>query len=185
MWRLLRPPLVFWLFGALICIITFLLTGIALDMAQVLGLVLVLFCYLSCIDFSSWMTSPTSMTLVFLGGLGLRLISGKRQMGLSLFFILGSLIAVLSIGVVFVFFDRRPISFRVPGVDFPNHGVWLKASLCFYIDNLLHHFFLHVQVLSLIIYLSSNEWMEAILEVAYQGFLVEGSDGVKLFQYSL
>ena len=85
---------------------TFLLAGVTLDVAQVLSLDLILFCYLSGIDPSGWITLPNSMTLVFLEGLGLRLISKRRQMRLSLFFVLiGSLIAMLPIGVVLVFFD--------------------------------------------------------------------------------
>ena len=141
-------------FWALFCIMTFLLAGVALNVAQVFGLVLVLLCYLNCIDPSGWMTLPISMTLVFHRNLGLKLISGRRQMGLSLFFILGSLIAVLLIGVVLVFLDQRPMSFWAPGVDFPNHEMWLKASFCFCINSFLQHFFPHVQVLSSIIYLS-------------------------------
>ena len=141
--------------------------GIALDVAQIFGLVLVLLCYLSCIDPSGWITLPTSMMLIFLGGLGLKLISGRRQMGLSLFFILESFIAMLPIGVILVFFDRRLMSFQAPGIDFPNHRVWLETSLCFYINNFSYHFSQRVQVLSSIIHLSLNEWKEAILEVSY------------------
>ena len=165
---------------------TFLLAGVTLDVAQVLGLVLILLCYLSGINPNGWMTSPTSMTLIFLGGLDLKLISGRQQMGLNLFFVLvRSLIAMLLISVVFVFLDRRPISFRASGVNFPNHGVWLEAGLCFYINNLFHHFFSCIQLLSLIIHLSSNERTKTISKVVYQGLLIGGSDGVKLFQYSL
>ncbi len=84
---------------------TLLVAGIALDMAQVLGRpVLVLLCYLGGIDPGGWMTpiaSPTT-SLVFLEGLGLRLISRRRGLELSL--VLGSLIAGLSIGVLLVFF---------------------------------------------------------------------------------
>ena len=157
---------------------TFLLIGVTLDMAQVLGLVFVLFYYLSCIDPSGWITSPTSMTLVFLGSLGFRLISRRQWMGLSLFFILGSLIAVLPIGVVLVFLDQRLMSFGVSRVDFSNHGVWLEAGFYFYINSLLYHFFSRIQVLSSIIHLSSNGRTKAISEVAYQGLFVGGSDGV-------
>ncbi len=52
---------------------TFLMTSVALDMAQVLGR-LVFFYYLGSIDPSGWMASLTT-ALVFLRGLGLRLIS--------------------------------------------------------------------------------------------------------------
>ncbi len=76
------------------------MADVALDVAHVLWR-LVLLCYLGSIDPSGWMASPTTM-LVFLGGLGLRLISGGRGLGLSL--VLGGLIAGLSMGVLFVFF---------------------------------------------------------------------------------
>ncbi len=67
------------------------MTGVALDVAQVLGR-LVFFCYFGSIDPSGWMASPTT-ALVFLGDLGLRLISGGRgAMGLSLVFVLGGLV---------------------------------------------------------------------------------------------
>ena len=125
------------------------------------------------------------MTLIFLRSLDLKLISGKQWMGLSLFFILRNLIAVLSIGVVFVFFNQRLIFFRAPGVDFPNHGIWLETGLYFSIDSLLYHFFPRVQVSSSIIYLSSNGGTETISKIGYQGFLVGDSDRIKLFQYSL
>ena len=141
MWRLPKLPLVFWLFRALVCIMTFLVAGVVFDVAQVLGLVFICLCYPSCVDPSGWMTSPTSMKLNFLGSLGLRLINGRQWMGPSLFFILRNLIAVLLIGVVFVFFDQRPISFRAPGVNFFNHRVWLEAGLCFCIDSFFYHFF--------------------------------------------
>ncbi len=48
------------------------------------------------------MASPTT-ALVFLGSLGLRLISGGGIMGLSLVFVLGSLIMGLPIGVLLLF----------------------------------------------------------------------------------
>ncbi len=61
------------------------LAVIAFDMAQVLGFFLIFFCYLSGIDSSGWMVFSTT-ALVFLAGLGLRLISGSGIMGLSLVF---------------------------------------------------------------------------------------------------
>ncbi len=91
MWRSSRPPLVFWLVWTLGGIVAFLMTGVALDVAQVLRR-LVLLCYLGSIDPNGWMASPTT-TLVFLGGVSLRLISGSRgAVGLSLVFVLGGLI---------------------------------------------------------------------------------------------
>ncbi len=73
---------------------TFLMAGVALDVAQVLRC-LVLFRYLSSIDPGGWMASIASPTtaLVFLGSLGLRLISGVGGVvGLSLVFVLGGLV---------------------------------------------------------------------------------------------
>ncbi len=63
---------------------------------------LVLLCYLSSIGPSGWMASPMT-ALVFLGGLGLRLISGSGGIGLSLVFIRG-LVAGLLIDILFLFF---------------------------------------------------------------------------------
>ncbi len=80
--------------------VTLLMVGVALDMAEVLRR-LVFLCYLSSIDSSSWMASPTT-ALVFFGGLGLRLISKRGGLGLSL--VLGGLIAGLLIGILLVFF---------------------------------------------------------------------------------
>ncbi len=85
----------------------FLMTGVALDVAQVLRcLILVLFRYLDSIDLGSWMASsmasPTT-ALVFLGSLGLRLISGSGgAVGLNLVFVLEGLALGLSIGVLLV-----------------------------------------------------------------------------------
>ena len=41
-------------------------------------------------------------------------------MELSLFPILGSLIAVLPLGVLLVLLGQRTVAFRVPGIDLPN-----------------------------------------------------------------
>ncbi len=98
-------PIVFCLFRALVYIVTFLLAGIALDVTQVFGLVLILLCYLGCTDPSSWMASLTT-TLVFLRDLVLRLISGSWSVGLSLVFVLEDLIAGLLIAVLLVFFSQ-------------------------------------------------------------------------------
>ncbi len=84
----------------------FLMTGVALDVAQVLWC-LVLFRYLGSIDPGGWMASSmtsSATALVFLGSLGLRLISGGRgAVGLSLVFVLGGLALGLSIDVLLVF----------------------------------------------------------------------------------
>ncbi len=65
------------------------------------------------------MASPAT-AFVFFGGLGLRLISRKGGLGLSLVFVLEGLIAKLPIGVLLIFFGRQTMTFRVLGVDFPN-----------------------------------------------------------------
>ncbi len=67
--------------------------------ARVLGLIFILLYYLDGIDPSGWMISPIT-ALVFLESLGLRLISGREIMGLSLIFL--SLIPVFLSGFVFV-----------------------------------------------------------------------------------
>ncbi len=70
----------------------FLLVGVALDVAQVLGLILVLLCYFSDVDPSGWMVSSMVflLPLIFLRGLGLRLtcISKRGIMGFSLISVL-------------------------------------------------------------------------------------------------
>ncbi len=84
----------------------FLMTSIALDVAQVLRC-LVVFRYLGSIDPDGWMASVASpaTVLVFLGGLGLRLIGGGGGVvGLSLVFVLGGLTLGLPVGVLLVFF---------------------------------------------------------------------------------
>ncbi len=118
---------------------TFLLTDIALDVAQVFWH-LVLLCYLGSIDPSGWIASLMTV-LVFLRGLGLRLISGGGgAVGLSLVFVLGGLILGLPVGVLFVFFCRRAMAFWVLGIDVPNVERRLQVSLCLYIICFLHHF---------------------------------------------
>ena len=107
-WRLPKRLLVFRLFRVLICLVTFLFAGIVFDMAQMLSFIFIFFCYLGGIDPSSWMaSSPFYLAHFEARGLDLRLISERRRVTrFSLFFILiGSLIALLSIGVVLVFFD--------------------------------------------------------------------------------
>ncbi len=117
----------------------FLITGVALDVAQVLRR-LIFLCYLGSIDSSGWMASPMT-ALVFLRGLGLRLISGGgRAVRLSLVFVLGGLILRLLVGVLFVFLGRRAMALRAPGIDVPNLEGRLQDSLGLYITYLLHNF---------------------------------------------
>ena len=89
----------------------FLFVGITLDVGQVFSLILIPLCYLGGVDPGDWRGS-LSIFLTFLGGLGLRLISGREVMGLSLLFIyVGSLIAVLPIDIFLVLFNRQAIAF--------------------------------------------------------------------------
>ncbi len=74
-------------------------------MAQILWrLIFDFLCYFDAIDSSGWMGSIAFLTtsLIFLGSLGLRLISKRGGLGLRLVF--GSLIARLLVGVLLVFF---------------------------------------------------------------------------------
>ncbi len=118
------------------------MTGVALDVAQVFRC-LVLFRYLGSIYPGGWMASSmASLTtaLVFLGGLGLRLISGVGgAMGLSLVFVLGGLALGLSVGVLLVL-GRQAVALRAPGIDVPNIEGRLQVSLHFCITCLLHNF---------------------------------------------
>ena len=121
-----------------------LLASIVLDVAQVLSFVLILFCYLGNIDLSNWMTSLT-IALVFLRGLGLRLISGRRIVGLSLVFIfVESFIAIFSKSVVFVFCGKRPIPFWAPGINPSSLGRWLQTGLGFCINSFLYYLILRI-----------------------------------------
>ncbi len=87
----------------------FLMTGVALDVAQVLRC-LVLFRYLGSIDSGGWMASSMASpatALVFFRSLGLRLLlisGGGGVVGLSLVFVLGGLIAEVLVSVLLVFF---------------------------------------------------------------------------------
>ena len=83
---------------------TFLLVGITLDVAQVLGLIFIFVHYLDGVDLSGWGFS-SSISLTLLGDLGRRLISRRGGMGLSLVFTFRDLVTVLPIGVFFVFLD--------------------------------------------------------------------------------
>ncbi len=101
------------------------MAGVTFDIAQILWhFVLILLCYFGSIDPSGWIASSTT-ALIFFGSLGLRLISRKRGLGLSLIFILGGFIAGLSIGDLFVFLCRQAITFWVPEINFPNVERWL------------------------------------------------------------
>ena len=88
-------------------------------MAQVLGLVFLFFDYLNGIYFSGWtIVSLTSM--IFFGVL--RLISGRKGMRLSFFPILGSLIAMLPLGVFFVLFGQWTVALWATEINLPNLG---------------------------------------------------------------
>ncbi len=81
----------------------FLVIDVALDVAQVFWH-FVLLCYLGSINPSGWIASPM-IAFVFLGGLGLGLISGGGgAVGLSLVFVLGSLILGLPVGIFIISF---------------------------------------------------------------------------------
>ena len=84
---------------------TFLFAGVPLDVARVLDLVLFFFDYFCGINPNGWMVSLLA-SVPFFGVLGLKLISGRRGIGLSLVPILGSLIAMLLLGVFFVLFRQ-------------------------------------------------------------------------------
>ncbi len=164
------------------------MTGIALDVAQVFRC-LVFFRYLGSIDPGGWMASSmasSTTALVFLGGLGLRLISGGgRAVGLSLVFVLGGLALGLPVGVLLIFFGRRAVALWAPGIDVPNVEGRLQVSLCLYITCLLHNFRPTISVSSLMIQLGSNRRTESLSEIAYESGLVGGIGGVELFQHSL
>ncbi len=118
------------------------MTGVTLDVAQVLRC-LILFRYLGSIDPGGWIASMASPTtaLVFLGSLGLRLISGGGgAVGLSLVFVLRGLILGLPLGVLLIFFGRQVMAFRAPDIDVPNIERRLQVSLCLCITCLLHNF---------------------------------------------
>ena len=155
-WKLPRPPPVFWFFESFVSIMSLLLAGIILDMAQVLGLILIFFGHLGSIHSSGWMISSiTSMTFVFFRNLGLRLIISRwGVMGLSFIFVL---VSIFPISIIFVFFGQWPAACWALKVDLSNLGEWLKTSLGFYINNLLYHFFPQIQVMSSIIQLGSNK----------------------------
>ncbi len=79
--------------------------------------------------------------LVFLGSLGLRLISeGRGAVGLSLVFVLGRLSLGLPVGILLVFFGQRAMALRAPGINVPNVEGRLRVSFCLYITCLLHNF---------------------------------------------
>ncbi len=84
------------------------------------------------------MTPPTT-ALIFLGSLGLRLISKGRVVGLSLVFVLGSLALGLSVGV-FLVLGRRARAFWAPSVDVLNIKGRLQVSFCSCLTCLLHNF---------------------------------------------
>ncbi len=121
------------------------MAGIARDVTQIL-LCLVFFRYLNSIDPGGWMASsmasPTT-ALVFFESLGLKLMlisGGGGVVGLSLVFILRGLALGLPVGVLLVFFGRRAVALRAPGIDVPNIEGRLQVSLCLYITCFLHNF---------------------------------------------
>ncbi len=125
-------------------IVAFQMADIALDMAQVLRC-LVFFRYLGSIDPGGWIASSMASlatALVLLGSLDLRLISGGGGVvGLSLVLDLGDLALGLSVGILLVFFGRRAMALRAPGINVPNVEGRLQVSLCLCITCLLHNFF--------------------------------------------
>ncbi len=156
------------------------MTGVTFDMAQVLWC-LVLLGYLGSIDPSSWMASPTT-ALVFLWGLGLRLISGGGGIELSdVFVLIRDLVLGLPIGILFVLFRQRAMVFWAPRIDIPNIEGRLQVSLCLYITCLLHHFLPCIWVSFSMVQLGSNGQTESLLEVAYQGSLIRGTSEIELF----
>ena len=157
-----KLPLVFWFFRVFICIMTFLLVGVTLNITQVLSLVLIFLRYFSGIDSSGWMISlPTFLAFLGVRSLGLRLISRRRRVvGLCLFFIIiKSLIVLLSAGIVFVFLNQQLIYFWAPGIDLSSPGRLLKAYFCCCIDSFFYYFILDILVFSLIVQLCSNKWI--------------------------
>ena len=98
---------------------TLLFAGIALDMAQILGLVFFFFDYLGGINPSGWTVSLLAF-VTFFRVLGLRLISSKKGMRLSLFPILGSLIAAVPVSVILVLLEQWMVVFQAPRIDFLN-----------------------------------------------------------------
>ena len=130
---------------------TVLFISIVFDVTQVFSFVLIFFCYLGGINPSGWIASTTT-AFIFLGSLGLRLISKKGIVRLILIFVLvRSFIAMLPKGVVLVFFCKRPIVFWVPEIDLLSPEKWLQAGFYFYIDSFLYYFTLRIQVSSSII----------------------------------
>ena len=119
---------------------TFLLAGITLDVAQVLGLVIFLLDSLDAIDLAGWMISSL-VSVAFFGVLGLRLISSRIGMGPSFFLILRSFITVLTLAVSFVLLGQQRVALRALRIDLPNVRGGLQVGFCFYITCLLHHFF--------------------------------------------
>ena len=137
MWRLSRPPLVFWLFGILTGIVAFLFAGVALHVAQVFGFVFLLFYYLGGVDPSSWEASSMTSPLIFLGGLGLGLtISRRRVVTLSLVFVFVP-ISEPSIGVVLVFLHRRFVTSWASEINLLSLKGWLWVGLPFCIPGFL------------------------------------------------
>ncbi len=77
-------------------------------MALVLSFILIFLYYLGSINFSGLVASLlTSIILIFLVGLGLKLISRRGIMELNLVFVLiGNFNLILLISIVLIFFDQ-------------------------------------------------------------------------------
>lgn len=118
---------------------TLLLASIELDVTQVYGFILIFFCYLGGIDISGRITSLSTFLTLF-KGLGLRLISKREVIRLSLFFVfIRDLITMCLIGIIFIFLNQQFISFQVSRIDLPSLGGWLQIDLCFYINNFFYY----------------------------------------------
>ena len=120
-------------------------------MTQFPDLIFIFFCYLNGINPSSWMTFLI-IVFDFFENLGLRLISSRKIVGLNLIFVfIRSLIVMLLIAIVLVFFNQPLVSFQVSRIDLLNPGGWLQVGFYFYIDNLFYYFVSRIQVPSSII----------------------------------
>lgn len=140
-WSLSRSPLVFCDFRAVVSIVAFLLAGIGLDMAHVLGFILILLYHFGGVDPRGGMTSSTAFWIayIFLRGLGLGL--SLRLICISRSEIMAKLSLVISmISTRFVFLSGS-VALCAPRVGLLCSWRWLETGFCFYIDGFLHYFF--------------------------------------------
>lgn len=130
---------------------TFLLLGIILNIAQVLGLILifVFFSNLNSIDSSNKVVFSTIFILVFvfLRGLKLTYISRKKILNRL---ILISIFPMIPISFIFMVFDWF-IALWIPKIDFYCSWGWLKAYFYFCNNSFLYHFVLQIRVMFSII----------------------------------